>query len=100
MVISFFFTKFALEIIKTITIIMQRNTTIKSIRKKSYGHWEVIVEQLCYTRRFPIKVSSVNIWTYTTSDSLLIDECVHDDNKKSISKLIYMTKKYGSKQTF
>ena len=79
---------------------MQRNTRIKSIRKKSYGHWEVKVEQLCYTRRWPIKISSINEWTYTTSDSLLIDECVHDDKKKSINHLIYLTKKYGSKRTY
>ena len=73
-------------------------TIISSVRKVGYGHWDVIVEQDNYKRKFPYTLSSKTQWKYRTNDSLLIDEHMHDGTKGAYKRLVYMAKKYGTKK--
>lgn len=73
---------------------------IKSIKKVGHGHFEIIVEQNNYKRKYPFGLSSVTTWKYTTNDTMLIDD-FNDDNYAKSNKakkiLIKLTKLKGIK---
>lgn len=63
---------------------------IISVLPSGHGHWEVKVEQW-YKH-------SKNVWTYTTNDSILIDDCKYEGLKRAEKRLISLTKKNGYKK--
>lgn len=78
-----------------------KNTRIRSIRIKGYGHWEIVVEQENWKRKHPYGLSSITMWTYTTTDSMSIDDYRSDDEKRINNgerRLIYQAKNFGDKE--
>lgn len=73
---------------------------IKSIKKVGHGHFEIIVEQNNYKRKYPFGLSSVTTWKYTTNLTYLIDDYKDDDWYKSRMakiKIIRLVKENGMK---
>lgn len=60
-------------------------TYIVSITKTSSGHWRVIAERYNYSRRYPIRVTSVTRWTHLTTNSMAIDD-YHSDDKRRVKR--------------
>jgi hypothetical protein len=75
-----------------------KHTSIYSIKKLSYGHWEIVVSQNFYKRKYPFSYSSTKYWRYTTTDSMAIDDYRSDDDRRSkrgLKQLIRITKLNG-----
>lgn len=74
---------------------------IKSIKKVGHGHFEIIVEQYNYKRKYPFGLSSVTTWKYTTNLTYLIDD-YNDVNdwyklRRARIKIIRLVKENGVK---
>ena len=75
---------------------------IQSIKKVSYGHWEIILKQDYYKRKYPFTLSSSIYWKYTTTDSMMIDDYYSDEERRSNrgkKQIIKLVKMYGVRYT-
>lgn len=80
---------------------MRKNTRIRHIICKGYGHWKIVVEQEHWRRKYPFGLSSITTWTYITTDSVSIDAYRSDDDSKvkdGENCLIYQAKTWGVKE--
>lgn len=75
---------------------------VSKVEFAGYGHWKVTVEQDYYSKpsiknNFHWKRTSTTTWTYTTTDSMLIDD-YNDGKKKARKDLIRIVRANGSKK--
>ena len=78
-----------------------QNTFINRIDRTGSGSWKVVVERYYFHRNSPNNISSIVIYTYTTTDSMTIDDYYSDDRKRYLrgaKHLIQMAKLYGTKE--
>lgn len=71
---------------------------LRSISKTGAGHWRVVVEQTYWSRKGITRVTSRKVWTYTTTDSMAIDDYNSDDmarERKGEASLIRQAKWWG-----
>lgn len=76
-------------------------TRISNIKKVGSGHWSITVEKENYCRKYPHFISSLTIWSYTTTDSMSIDAYYSDDSRRSKNgekRLIFQAKNWGVKE--
>ena len=76
-------------------------TQITNIKKVGSGHWSITVEKENYCRKYPYFISSLTIWSYTTTDSMSVDDYrSYDDRrqKRGEKSLIRQAKWWGTKE--
>lgn len=76
------------------------DTRITELTFRGYGHWRVIVEKANYSRKFPIRLTSITRWEYVTTDSESVDDYRSDDYKRvnrGEKALIRQAKWWGDK---
>lgn len=75
-------------------------THIQKISSVGRGHFQVVVEEDHFQRKYPYRITSITSWTHITTNTTAIDDYRSDDEKRHIKgrkKLIYEAKAYGAK---
>lgn len=76
------------------------DTRITELTLIGSGHWRVVVEKENYSRKFPIRVTSITRWKYITTDTISVDDYRSDDYKRvnrGEKALIRQAKWWGDK---